>query len=148
MLKRDITYEDFDGEKVTETFYFNLSKHELIELEVYKNEGMDAYIRRIIKTNDRKTLIEEFKKIILLAYGIRSEDGKRFIKNDEVREAFSQTAAFDELFMELATSDGAAAEFIKGVLPASLGTAVDEASTQIAAETTDTQLPPPAISTR
>ena len=117
MLIRPITYENFDGETVTETFHFNLSKSEIVELQVSYKEGLEAAIARIVRTEDKKKLIEEFKRIILLSYGERSEDGKRFVKNDELREAFSQTAAYDSLFIELATDDTAAADFIKGILP-------------------------------
>jgi hypothetical protein len=117
MLKREITYENFNGEKVSETFYFNLTKSEMLELEVSYYGGLQATIKRIVDAKDNKSLVEEFKKIILLSYGVRSDDGKRFIKNDTVREEFSQTAAFDELFIELATNDQAAVNFIQGVLP-------------------------------
>ena len=117
MLKRDITYENFDGEQTTDTFYFNLTKSEIIELEVGYEGGLQAALQRIIRTNDSKSLISEFKKIVLSAYGVRSDDGKRFIKNDQLREEFSQTAAYDALFMDLATNDDAAATFIKGVVP-------------------------------
>ncbi len=134
MLKRDITYQDFNDEKVTDTFYFNITKSEIIELEVETKEGMDATIKKIIETKDNKTLIAEFKRIILLAYGEKSGDGKRFIKSDESREAFSQTAAFDTLFIELATEEEAAANFIKGVLPKELSAEIEKAI-----------LPPPNI---
>lgn len=117
MLKRDIKYETFDGEEVTETFYFNISKPELIELEVGVDEGFGVFLERIVKTEDKKQLIAEFKKIILLAYGEKSADGKRFVKNDELREAFSQTAAYQELFMQLSTDAKVASDFIKGLLP-------------------------------
>lgn len=117
MFKRDITYEDFDGEKITETFYFNLTKTELIELEVEHKNGLQEAMQRIIKANDRKQLITEFKRIILLAYGVKSDDGKRFIKNDVLREEFSQSAAYDSLFMELATNEESAAAFINGIVP-------------------------------
>jgi hypothetical protein len=117
MLKRDITYENFNGESITETFYFNLTKTELIKLEVDKEGGLQATIQRIIESKDNKSLIEEFQSIILMSYGTKSDDGKRFIKSEELREQFSQTAAYDALFMELATSDDAAAVFIKGVVP-------------------------------
>jgi hypothetical protein len=126
MLKRDITYEDYDGEKITETFYFNLTKSEIIELEVAYDGGLQAAMLRIVKTNDRKNLVAEFKRIILLSYGKKSEDGKRFIKNDELREEFSQTAAFDALFMELATNDDAAAAFLKGVVPKEFSQEMDK----------------------
>lgn len=120
MLKREITYKNFNDEEVTDTFYFHIAKSEIIELQVEHEGGIDAMIRRIIETKDYKSLIAEFKRIILLAYGEKSDDGKRFIKSAELREAFSQTAAFDELFMELATSDTAAVDFIKGVVPAEM----------------------------
>lgn len=129
MLKRDVTYEDFDGETCTEAFYFNLSKSELIELEVGYKEGLQEALQRIIKTNDRKQLIEEFKRIILRAFGVKSDDGKRFVKSDELREAFSQTAAYDSLFIELATNDKAAATFIKGIMPKDLAMEVEKAET-------------------
>lgn len=126
MLKRDVTYEDFDGEKATETFYFNLTKSEIVELEVAYDGGLQAALLRIVKTNDRKNLVAEFKRIILLSYGQKSEDGKRFIKSDELREAFSQTAAFDALFIELATNDDAAATFLKGIVPKEFSQEMDK----------------------
>jgi hypothetical protein len=117
MLIRPIKYTDFDGVEHTETFHFNLTRAEVVELEVGKKGGLDEFIRDIVKTQDNAALVAEFKRIILLSYGQRSEDGKRFIKSDALREEFSQTAAFDELFIELATSDTAAATFIQGILP-------------------------------
>ena len=117
MLKRNISYEDFDGEKVTETFYFNLTRSEIVELNVEHKGGLEDAIQRMVKSQDLKSLIAEVKKIVLWSYGVKSDDGKRFIKNDTLREEFSQTAAYDSLFMELATNDDAAATFIKGVIP-------------------------------
>jgi len=120
MLKRNITYKDFNDEEVTETFYFNLSKTELIELEVSYEGGLQGAIQRIIEAKDERALVMEFKRIVLLSYGERSADGKRFIKNDQLREEFTQTAAYDALFMELATDEDAAAKFIQGILPADM----------------------------
>lgn len=127
MLKRNITYENFDGETVTETFYFNLTKTEIIELEVSYQSGLEGMLKRIIESEDRRALISEFKKIILLAYGEKSPDGKRFIKSDELREEFAQTAAFDALFIELATDDEAGAVFVKGILPTDIAKSVAQA---------------------
>ena len=126
MLKRDITYEDFNGNTVTEAFYFNLSKSEIIELEASYKEGLQETINKIIQAQDNKSLIREFKKIVLMSYGVKSDDGKRFIKSPQLREEFSQTAAYDALFMDLATSDDAAAKFIQGVIPADLAREVDK----------------------
>jgi hypothetical protein len=142
MLKKKITFTDFNDEEVEETHYFNLSKSELVEMEVsYGNVGFEQHMQRIIEANDRKALVKEFKELILMAYGEKSEDGKRFIKNDEIREAFSQTAAYQELFLELATKDDVAVEFIVGILPKdmheeaqALVKAMPKTTAQIAAE--------------
>jgi hypothetical protein len=120
MLKREIKYTDFDGNEVTDIFYFNVTKSEVVEVEVGHKQGMEEFLKNIVKTEDRQALVAEFKKIILLAYGEKSSDGKRFIKSDQLREEFSQTAAYDALFIELATSEDAAADFIKGILPPDL----------------------------
>lgn len=127
MLKREITYEDFDGNQVTDTLYFNLTKSELVSLEAEYDGGLYASIKRIMAANDQKSLIEEFKKIILISYGQKSEDGKRFIKSDDMRTEFSQSAAYDALFMELATSDTLAAEFMTGIIPRDMAKAIDQA---------------------
>lgn len=126
MLKRNITYEDFNGKTITETFYFNLSKAELVEMEYNYKNGFAAEIEAISKAEDNKSLIAIFKDLILRAYGEKSEDGKRFVKNDELREQFSQTAAYSELFMELATNDKAASDFISGIIPKDMSEAVEE----------------------
>ncbi len=117
MLKREIAYEDFNENQVTDIVYFNISKPELIELEVEYKEGFAELLKRIIAANDHKELIKRFKEIVLMAYGEKSEDGKSFVKSDARRNAFSQTAAYNALFTELATDDNAASNFIKGVLP-------------------------------
>lgn len=117
MLKREIKYKTFDGVETTEIFYFNLTKTEMIEMEVETKDGLDAKVRRIIAADDKQQLIAEFKAIILAAYGVKSDDGKRFVKSDQLREEFSQHAAFDALFIELATNDKAASDFITGVIP-------------------------------
>lgn len=137
MLKREIKYEDFDGNEHTEVFYFNISKPELVELEADTSEGFSKWIRGIIEAEDNKTLVQMFKKIVLLAYGERSEDGKRFIKSEQLREEFSQTNAFNELFMELATSDKAATTFLIGVMPKDLRGDIEKA-----VDTADPTTPP------
>ena len=129
MLKREIKYEDFDGNEAVDVFYFNISKPELIELEVEHQEGFTKWIERVIEAKDHKTLMEQFKKIVLLAYGQKSEDGKRFIKNEQIREEFSQTAAYISLFTELAMDDNKAAEFLLSVLPKDMVEASKDAAT-------------------
>lgn len=117
MLKKEIKYTDFNGNETSDVFYFNLSKPELIDLEVEQKEGFTAMIERIIETKDNRELINTFKKIVLLSYGEKSEDGKRFIKTEEARKEFEQTAAYQELFIELATTDDAAVAFLTGIMP-------------------------------
>lgn len=142
MLKRDITYTDFNDQKVTETHYFNLTKTEILELEVSYGEGFAEAIQRIVRAEDAKSLIAEFKKIILLAYGIKSDDGRRFIKSEELRTQFSQTAAYDELFIELATDDAKGAAFVNGIMPADMATSFDK--TNVPRPTSVLPPPPPA----
>lgn len=134
MLKREISYEDYNGNQVTEAFYFNITKPELIELELEAEGGLGAMIERIIETKNHNELIKQFKRLVLMAYGEKSEDGKRFVKSDKMREEFSQSAAYSALFMELATDDNAAAIFLKGVLPKDL---VAEQPADVGAAVTD-----------
>lgn len=117
MLRREIKYEDFDGAETSDVFYFNISKPELIELEVEYEQGFGRLLEHIVESKDNRELVKKFKEIILLAYGKKSEDGKRFIKSEEIRKEFTQTRAFEELFMELCTDEDAAVTFLKGVLP-------------------------------
>lgn len=117
MLKKTITYEDFNGETVSEDFFFHLSKAELVELELSHQGGLSAALQRIVDAEDGKGIVQEFKNIILSAYGKRSDDGKRFIKNQQIREEFESTEAYSSLFIELVTDTDAAVEFINGVIP-------------------------------
>lgn len=128
MIKKTITYTDYDGNNRTEDFYFNLSKPELMEMDFSATGGMEKMIKRIVDAQDTKRIIEVFKDIILKSYGEKSADGKRFIKSKELAEAFSQTEAYSELFMELATNDKAAADFINGVIPKSLAAEIEAKS--------------------
>ena len=123
MIKKTIKYTDYDDVERSEDFWFNLSKSELMEMNFSKEGGMEKVLRRIIDTQDMKGLIDIFKDIILLSYGEKSDDGKRFVKvkdGHRLSEDFAQTPAYDELYMELATDDKAAAEFINGLIPKSL----------------------------
>jgi len=139
MLTREISYTDFNGEKVTEKFYFNISKPELVEMEVEYKEGLGQKIQNIIDAKDYRQLIKMFKEIILTAYGQKSEDGRRFIKNDTLREEFVQMAAYHVLFMELASDADAAAEFLKGVLPKDMTGEMDKALAEVKASTLQTK---------
>lgn len=118
MLTKKITYDDYNGVERTEEFMFNLSKAELMEMEMGITGGMSELIKKIVNTKDVPSLIKIFKDIVLKSYGVKSDDGKRFIKSPELSEAFSQTEAYSILFMELATNAELAAKFINGLIPA------------------------------
>lgn len=120
MLKKTITYIDFDGNERTEDFYFNLSKAEIMEMELSMPGGMAQMLNKIVAAQDGEKIIKIFKEIILKAYGEKSPDGKRFIKSEELSTAFSQTEAFSQLFVELATNADAAAKFVNGIIPADI----------------------------
>ena len=117
MIKKTITYTDYNGVERTESFYFNLSKAEIMEMEMGTAGGLAEMIQRIVDAQDAPAIIKIFKELVLKAYGEKSADGKRFIKSEEISTAFSQTEAYSQLFMELATDADAAAAFINGVVP-------------------------------
>lgn len=120
MLKKTITYTDYNGQERTENHYFNLSKAELMEMEMSTTGGWAAMMQSIIDAKDMPSLIKMFKELILKAYGEKSADGKRFIKSPELSIAFSQTEAYSQLFMELATNADSASNFVTGIIPAEL----------------------------
>ena len=124
MLKKTITYTDYNGVKRTEDFYFNLSKAEVMEMEMSTTGGLSEMINRIVATQDAPAIIKIFKDLVLKAYGEKSLDGKRFMKIDAngtpLSVAFSQTEAYSQLFMELATDADAAAAFVNGIVPADM----------------------------
>lgn len=117
MLKKTVTYEDYNGVERTEDFYFNMSEAEVMEMEMSINGGLSTMIDRIVAAQDSATLIKIFKDMVLRAYGVKSDDGRRFIKNQEVRDNFAQTEAYSIIFMELVTNAEAAAKFVNGIIP-------------------------------
>jgi hypothetical protein len=120
MLKKTFTYTDYNGVERTEDHYFNLSKAEVMEMEMSTKGGLAEMIQRIIAAQDAPAIIKIFKDLIHKAYGVKSADGKRFIKSDELWAEFEQTEAYSQLFMELATDADAASEFINAIVPADL----------------------------
>lgn len=120
MIKKTISYTDYDGNERKEDFYFNLSKPELIEMQTSEAGGLEKKIEKITQEQDVAKIIELMKEIIQKSYGVKSDDGKRFIKNQEVLDEFMQSEAYSELFMELATDANAASDFINGILPKGL----------------------------
>lgn len=135
MYKKTIKYTDFNGVECTEDFYFNLSATELMQMQVSKNGGLAESIVKASKENDMKTIFEIVTEFIKKSYGVRSEDGKRFDKNPKHFEEFSQSPAYDALFMELITDDTKASEFINGVVPAEVQKAMQSNENRAALET-------------
>jgi hypothetical protein len=117
MIKKTITFEDFDGNERTEDFYFNLTEAELTDLELSVSGGFGSLIDKITKTQDVPEIMKIFKQIIKLAYGIKSPDGRRFEKSEAIYNDFAQTNAFSQLYMELASDEQKASDFINGILP-------------------------------
>lgn len=118
MLKKTINYTDYNQAERTEDFYFNLTKAEVMEMEMSISGGLTEMIKKIVAAKDAPAIIKVFKDLILKAYGEKSPDGKRFIKSEEITTAFAQTEAYSQLFMELATDPDKAAEFVNGIIPA------------------------------
>lgn len=116
MLKKTVTYTDYNGTERTEDFYFNLSKAEIVEMEMGITGGLIEMIHKVIAAQDTPNIVKLFKDFILKAYGEKSPDGKRFIKSKELSAAFSQTEAYSEIFMELSTDADAASNFVNGII--------------------------------
>lgn len=121
MITKTITYTDYNGNERTEKFYFNLSKAEVMEMEMSTTGGLAEMIQRVVDTQDQPAIIKIFKDLVLRAYGEKSADGKRFEKkNGELAAAFAETEAYSQLFMELATDAEAASQFVNGIVPADM----------------------------
>ena len=117
MLKKTVTYTDYNGVQRTEDFYFNLSKAELMEMELGTTGGFAEKMQAIVASNDGPTIMRTFKEILLKAYGEKSDDGKRFVKSPEISASFEQTEAYSQIFMELVTDADKSSEFIIAIMP-------------------------------
>ena len=138
MLKKSIKYVDYNGETQTDECYFNLSKSELMEIQVSEKGGFENYLTALIEEKDQKKIYNLFKEIVLMSYGQKSSDGRTFIKKKMVdgqmirlRDEFEQTEAFSELMMELLTGgDTAIADFINKLIPKELAEEVAKQTAQ------------------
>lgn len=122
MFSKTITYTDYNDVERTETFYFNLSKSEIAEMQLTTEGGLGEKLQKIIDSKDQVEIFKMFKTLILKAYGEKSDDGRRFIKSPALSEAFSQTEAYDQFFMEIGTNADAATAFVNGIIPKDLPT--------------------------
>ena len=120
MIKKTVTYVDYNGVERTEDFYFNLSKAEVAEMELSVEGGFSKMLEEIVASKDNVKIVSLFKQMVLKAYGEKSADGRRFIKSEEISKAFSETEAYSEIFMSLALNENEAAAFVNGIMPANL----------------------------
>lgn len=127
MLVKTIEYTDYNGVDRKEDFNFNLSEAELTEMEMGMEGGYSNIVKKMVDAKDVASLIKLFKDLLLKSYGEKTPDGKRFVKSTELSIAFSQTEAYSKLFMELATDEKAASDFINGLIPKSLSKRIEEA---------------------
>ena len=126
MYVKKIKYTNYNGEERERRFYFNLSKAEVLNMELGTNGGYENYINRIVETRDQHELIRMFKELIKMSYGVKSDDGEMFIKNDKVFSEFEQSEAYSEFYMELVTNTESAIEFINGIMPQALMAEVEK----------------------
>lgn len=126
MHKITETYTDFDGNTRTEDFYFNFTEAEITKMQFGTEGGLSAMINRIVAAQDTPRLIEIFEDLIKKAYGVKSPDGRRFIKNDEITKEFTETNAYSQIYMRLATDADAATKFVNDVVPKKKEEATDK----------------------
>lgn len=117
MLKKTVTYKDLNGKERTETFYFHYFESEIMDMEMSEEGGLAERIQRIIDAKDQPSLLKVIKKFVIDAYGVKSDDGRRFDKSEEVKNAFLQCPAYSKIYMELLTDDVLAANFVNQVVP-------------------------------
>lgn len=117
MFIKKITYTDYNGQEVTDTLHFNFTEAELIEMDHSEAGGLQEKLARIVEEKDDNNIVKYFKEILLAAYGEKSPDGKRFIKNQQTRENFEFSPAYNIMFMELMTEENAAQNFINAIVP-------------------------------
>lgn len=128
MLKKTITYKDYNNQEVTEDFYFNLNQDEVIEMQMSHEDGLGEHLKAIVASGEGAKVYQEFKKIILMAYGVKSPDGRRFVKNEQVTQDFLATRACSDLIVQLITNPDQMAEFVQGIVPEGLEDVADRIS--------------------
>ena len=134
MLERTFTYTGFDGKEYKDKWYFFLSKADLLEIHLGSFVGLDVLMKRLIDTQNGKEIMAIIKEIILKSVGRPSADGKRFVRNDEIRDEFYQTDAYSQLFEELVMDSEKAVAFVKAVIPSDLARKINDEELKHAAE--------------
>lgn len=117
MVKKTITYLDYNDKPITEDFYFNMSRVDMMDFNFDYDGGMKAYIEKIVAEEDNKKIYYFFKELLLKSYGKKSADGKRFVKNEEATQEFAESEALSELIFKLMNDENEAAAFVNGIIP-------------------------------
>lgn len=133
MYKKTVKYTDYDGNVREEDFWFHLTEAELTQLNLSYVGGMEKRIDKIIKAQNYPEIMRVFKDILRRSYGVKSDDGRRFMKSDEIYTEFEQTEAYSVIFMELCSDSKAAAEFINNVVPKDLAEKASKETAKVAA---------------
>lgn len=141
MIVRTMTYTDYNGETRTEKFYFNLTAAEIAKLNFSEKGGLEESIKRCIKEGDTGKMVSLLEKIVLLSYGERSEDGRQFIKSEELSKAFSQTPAYSDLFMSFFTDENAATTFLDELIPSDMVSNIDKNKAKAEVEKIANEIP-------
>lgn len=141
MLKKTITYNDYNGVSRTEDFYFNLTQTECIELETSVEGGLSETIKSMYQKQEASKIFPLFKKLIMLSYGEKTPDGKRFVKSEKLSEEFSQTPAYDSLFIDLISDTQHIIDFVNGIIPGDINVSdvMNEAEDKVVAMQTTTE---------
>lgn len=126
MLKKTVTYKDFDDVERTEDFYFNLTEAEITDMNLDENANLAEKIQSIINSKDMKQIKDYFQWIVIKAYGVKSDDGRKFMKSPEIIADFKATQAYSDIWMELAYDADAASEFVNGIMPKNLVAQIEE----------------------
>lgn len=136
MLKKTMTFTDYEGNERTEDHYFNLTKSECLKMEMSTNGGMTKLITKLIQTQNMPEVMKIFENILAQSYGEKSLDGRQFIKSPELFTAFAQTPAYDQLFFTLCTDADEAAKFINAIIPNEVVQAEGQAGNNVVPMTT------------
>lgn len=134
MFSRTFEYTGYDGQPHKDTWWFNLSEAELYKLELSNLGGMNGMMQKLLRESKPGEVVDLFEKLILSAVGERSVDGRKFIKNEEIRQDFYQSKAYSDLFVELVKSGEKLAEFLRGAIPAEVAEALAKAEKEKEAE--------------
>ena len=126
MIKKTITYTDLNGAENTEDYYFHINKGEMMRMQLSEGMALDVKIDRLIQTRDYKEIVATIESFIDLSYGVRSENGKSFIKNSKQLELFKSSEAYSELVWSLYTDEDEMRDFIFGIFPSNLKEVTEE----------------------